>query len=77
MKHHPEITDSMIEIFTSIVLGGETNKRLAAKLIRKLDDRARRDLRAACQRLDNLVEDTWLNELREKRIEKQRRSSHD
>jgi hypothetical protein len=70
MKHHPEITDSMIEIFTSIVLGGETNKRLAIKLIRKLDAKARRDLRATCQNLDALIEETWLEELRDKRIEK-------
>ncbi len=71
MKHHPEITDSMVEVFTSILLGGETNKRLAIKLIRKLDARARRDLRAACQNLDILIEETWLEELRDKRIEKQ------
>jgi hypothetical protein len=73
MKHHPEITDDMISIFTAILTGGETNKRLAVKLIRKLDARARRDLRAACQRVDNLVEDTWLDELRDQRIEKQKK----
>lgn len=67
MKHHPEITDSMVEIFTSILLGGDHNKRRAAELIRKLDAASRRDLLAACQDLDNLIDDTWLEELREKR----------
>ena len=67
MKHHPEITDSMVEIFTSVLLGGDYNKRLAAGLIRKLDPAGRRDLRAACQEVDNLVDDVWLEELREKR----------
>jgi hypothetical protein len=67
MKHHPEITDSMIEIFTSILTGGDANKRLAAKLIRKLSPAARRDLRAACQDLDNLIDDVWLEEMRERR----------
>jgi len=50
--------------------GTESDKRHAANLILKLNDVERRDLRAACQRLDNLVEDTWLDELREKRIER-------
>ena len=67
MKHHPEITDDMISIFTSILIGGDANKRLAAKLIRKLPPQARRDLRAACQELDNLIDDTWLEEMRERR----------
>jgi len=67
MKHHPEITDDMISIFTSILIGGEANRLLAVKLIRKLDAKARRDLRAACQDVDNLIDDTWLEELREKR----------
>jgi hypothetical protein len=70
MKHHPEILDSMIEIFASIVVGGETNKRLAIRLIRKLDATARRDLRAVCQNLDALVEEVWLEELRDQRAEK-------
>ena len=67
MKHHPVITDDMISIFTSILIGGESNRLLAAELIRKLDAKARRDLRAACQDLDNLIDDVWLEELREKR----------
>jgi hypothetical protein len=70
MKHHPEITDSMISIFVSILTGGDHNRRLAAQLIRKLGPEARRDLRAACQDLDNLIDDTWLEELREKRRHK-------
>jgi hypothetical protein len=68
MKHAPEITDDMISIFTQVLTGGDANKRLAENLIRKLGPEARRDLRATCQRLDSLVEDTWMGELREKRI---------
>jgi hypothetical protein len=56
-----------IEIFELILSGTERDKKHAVMLIRKLDDVARRDLRATCQRLDNLVEDTWFDELREKR----------
>jgi hypothetical protein len=67
MKHHPETIDMMIEIFTSILTGGDANKRLAAKLIRKLDAVSRRDLRAACQNLDRFIEDVWMEELRENR----------
>jgi hypothetical protein len=48
--------------------GTKSDKKHAANLILKLNDVERRDLRAACQRLDNLVEDTWLDELRDKRI---------
>jgi hypothetical protein len=56
-----------IEIFELILSGDERDKKHAIALLRKLDAAARRELRAACQRLDNLVEDTWLDELREKR----------
>jgi hypothetical protein len=56
-----------IEIFELILSGDDRDKKHAVTLIRKLDAVARRDLRAACQRLDILVEDTWLDELREKR----------
>jgi hypothetical protein len=72
MKHHSEITDDMISIFVAILHGGDANKRLAEKLIRKLDARARRDLRASIQTFDALIDDVWLEELREKRIEKQK-----
>lgn len=67
MKHHPEITDDMISIFVSILTGGDANKRLAAELIRKLGPEARRDLRATIQELDNLLDDTILAEMAEKR----------
>jgi len=67
MKHIPEVTDDMISIFTSILTGGDANKRLAAELIRKLSPEARRDLRAACQDLDNLIDDVWIEERREER----------
>jgi hypothetical protein len=67
MKHTPEITDDMISIFTAIVIGGDANKRLASELIRKLGPEARRDLRAACQTLDEQIDDVWLEELRERR----------
>jgi hypothetical protein len=72
MKHHPERIDVMIEIFTSILTGGEVNKRLAINHIRKLTPEARRDLRAVCQNVDNLVEDTWFDEMREERIKKRK-----
>jgi len=74
MKHHPEVIDSMIEIFTSILTGGETNKRLAVKQIRKVDAIGRRDLRAACQNLDALMEEIWLEEMRDQRIQKRKQS---
>lgn len=64
MKHHPEITDDMISIFTSILIGGDANKALAVNLIRKLGPEARRDLRAACQSLDELLDDVFLAESR-------------
>jgi len=67
MKHHPEVTDDMISIFTSILIGGDANKRLAANLIRKLGPEARRDLRAACRELDELLDDVILAEMAERR----------
>jgi hypothetical protein len=63
-------THLAIEIFELLLSGNERDKKHAVNLIRHLDAEGRRDLRAACQRLDNLVEDTWLDELREKRIER-------
>ena len=69
MKHHPETLDNLIEIFSLVVTGpSDFNKQRAIKLIRKLNDVERRDLRAFCQNLDNLVETVWMAELREKRI---------
>jgi hypothetical protein len=67
MKHHPEITDSMIEIFMLVVLESDHNKRRATELIRKLPPQARRDLRAALQELDELLDDVTLAEMRERR----------
>jgi hypothetical protein len=72
MKHTPEVTDDMISIFTAILTGGDANKRLAEKLIRKLGAEARRDLRATLQTLDNLIDDVWLEEFREKRRDRGR-----
>ena len=67
MKHIPEVTDDMISIFTSVLTGGDANKRLATELIRNLGPEARRDLRAACQETDELLDDTILAEMRERR----------
>jgi hypothetical protein len=61
---------SETEIFALMLDAGEMNRLKAAELIRKLDATARRDLRAACQELDNLIDDVWLEELREKRRSK-------
>jgi len=67
MKHIPEVTDDMISIFTSILIGGEANRLLAAQLIRKLGPEARRDLRAALQETDAILDDVILAEMRERR----------
>jgi len=67
MKHIPEVTDDMISIFTHVLTGGDLNKRLAAELICRLGPEARRDLRAACQDLDYLIDDVILAEMRERR----------
>ena len=59
------------EIDTDLLLlaaeDSECSRQEAAERIGNLSPEERRDLRAACQRLDNLVEDTWIDELREKR----------
>ena len=67
MKHIPEITDDMISIFASVLIGGDANKSLAAEMIRKLGAEARRDLRAALQDLDYLIDDVIPAEMRERR----------
>jgi hypothetical protein len=70
-KHHPEILDSMIEIFSLVLTGdGEYSRRREIALIRKLDAVGRRDLRAALQRLDYLLDDVTLEEFLQKRIPK-------
>src|SRR5262245_36058689 len=74
MKHTNEATDDMISIFTSILIGGDVNRALAVKLILKLGPHARRDLRSALQRSDQLVEDVWVNDLRSKRIDRRERA---
>jgi hypothetical protein len=40
---------------------------LAAELVRKLGLEARRDLRAVCQEVENLVDDVILAEMRSRR----------
>ena len=67
MKHCPEIIDDMISIFSLIVTGGDACKTLAATLIHRLGPEARRDLRAALQDLDYLIDDVILAEMRERR----------
>jgi hypothetical protein len=67
MKHTPEIADDMISIFVHVLTGGDLNKSLAAELVRKLGPQARRDLRAACQETDEILDDVTLAEMRERR----------
>ncbi len=67
-----EIQRIQTEIFTRILVGGESNKLRAADLIRKLDAVGRRDLRVALQKLDYLLDDITLEEFRQKRIERQK-----
>jgi hypothetical protein len=54
------------EIFRLLLAGGDSGKLRASELIRKLSPEARRDLRAALQVTDELVDDVWLQELRER-----------
>jgi hypothetical protein len=67
MKHATEITDDLISIFTHVLTGGEANRLLAAQLVRKLGIEARRDLRATCQEIEEILDDTILAEMRERR----------
>jgi hypothetical protein len=53
-----------------LLLAAEDSERSrgeASERIRKLTPEERRDLRAACQKLDNLIDDVWLEEMRERR----------
>jgi hypothetical protein len=59
--------DVMIAIFTLMLAGGESARIEAAEYIRKLSPEERRDLRAAIQGLDNLLDDTILAEMRARR----------
>jgi len=65
-----EIIETQIEIFNRALVGGESSKLRAAEAIRKLDARARRDLRATLQELDYLLDDIFLEERREARCRK-------
>jgi hypothetical protein len=55
------------EIFNLVLAGGESNRLRAAENIRKLDAKARRDLRGALQDTDNILDDVTLAEMRERR----------
>lgn len=61
------IADTLISIFTLTLDAGESNRREAAEMIRKLSPEARRDLRAACQELEELLDDVTLAEMAERR----------
>jgi hypothetical protein len=62
-----EPRESQIEIFALVLAGGESNRQAAAEKIRDLGPEARRDLRAALQDLDYLLDDVILAEMAEKR----------
>jgi hypothetical protein len=59
--------DLMIEIIALLLTPDEPNRLEAAELIRKLDAEARRDLRAALQTAENLLDDVILAEMKERR----------
>jgi hypothetical protein len=63
--------DKYIEIDGDLLLltaeDSERSRSEAAERIRAMTPEERRDLRAACQRLDRLVENVWFEESREKR----------
>lgn len=59
-----DATQKQIEIFTLILLAGEPNKLKAAELIRELSAEAKRDLRASCQEVEELLDTVWLEQLR-------------
>jgi hypothetical protein len=67
MKHTAEINDEIVSVFVHVFTGGDANRRLAVELIRKLPPTAIRDLRAACQEVDNLLDDTVLKMMAERR----------
>jgi len=62
-----ETLETQVEIFSLVMAGGEASRLRAAELIRKLDPKSRRDLRAALQELDELLDDVILAERRERR----------
>jgi hypothetical protein len=59
--------DLMIEIFTLLLYPAVENESEAAELIRSLDSTGRRDLRSAAGRIDELLDDVTLAEMRERR----------
>lgn len=66
-KKRVDSTRQQIEIFTLMLIGGDGSALRAGELIRELDIRARRDLRAALQNLEELLDDVTLAEMRERR----------
>lgn len=59
--------DTMIEIFTLLLFPAAQNEAKAAELIRTLDATGKRDLRCAAGRIDELLDDVTLAEMRERR----------
>ncbi len=63
MRHHPEITDTQIQIFVSVILGGEIDLLRATDDIKSLPLKAQDELRAACLKLNNLIEQIQLKKM--------------
>ena len=59
--------DALTSIFTLVLGGGEAGRLEAAELIRKLSTEQRRDLRAALQETDHLLDTVILSEMAERR----------
>jgi len=59
--------DVMIQIFTLLLYPAAQNEQEAVALIRTLDATGRRDLRCAAGRIDELLDDVFLAESRERR----------
>ncbi len=66
-KPEPPPLETRNEVFALASVGGDSNLKLAAERIRKMSAEERRDLRAACQTLDELLDDVFLAESRERR----------
>jgi len=56
------------ELFALCSEGGDASLKRAAAIIRRLSAEERRDVRAGIQQLDNLMDDVFLEQQREKRI---------
>jgi hypothetical protein len=61
-----ESAGAAARIFAMTLCGGESNRARAAEAIRRLEAEERRDLRAALQDLDNLLDDVTLAEMRKR-----------